>query len=640
MTASKPAEGRAARVSLPRLRTAGVLAAAAAALAVCAAPASATCGAPVLTGVTATVTCSPGTGQSVSVPAHVGGLTLTAGGGVGGTAFLSPFSGSGGVVRGTYVHAGPFTLTVDVGSNGADAFGINGGAGGAPGGGAGTDSPLFGGGGAGGGGYSRITDGATTLMTAAGGGGSGSSGQFGPGGAGGGGNAGSFTEDGQPGGLCAIPPCVAPAGGGASTTAPGAGESTTSVAGHVNGSSGSGSTGGDAGPVTGGGGGGGGCFGGGGGGTTLNGLGDGGGGGGGGSSCADASLTNVGHPSLSQTNGTVTVSYVVPTAAAVTSASGANFAFGIASAFTITSTGQPGATVSLDDPADLPPGLSFTAGPAGSNYGTISGTPTGALGSSVVTARATNGVGADDTQALTVHVGAASPAGITSTGPANFALGTAGSYSITGAGSPPPTISLDNPAALPAGLTFTAGSAGTGTATIAGTPTAAGSFTVTVRSHNGSGTDATQSLLVKVTAPAGTPSSGGGYLSLGGSGGHPPVTPSSTGVGVTLGCAGAAGTTCSGQVSVTIKERVRGGKILAVKAAKTKTKTVKVGTAKYTIKAGHLKVIKVKLNRTGRKLLKRFHKLKVKVTVAVTTANGLKQAASKKVTIKAKKKKH
>lgn len=134
-----------------------------------------------------------------------------------------------------------------------------------------------------------------------------------------------------------------------------------------------------------------------------------------------------------------------------------------------------------------------------------------------------------------------------------------------------------------------------------------------------------------------TQSLGGGSLSLGSSG--PPVTATSSAVTVTLDCTGASGKTCTGQVSVFVRERNRGGKVLAVltRLRKSKTRTVKVlvGLATYTIAAGQIKTVTVALNATGRSLLKRFHRLTVAVNVNVSTTNGLSQVASKTVSIKA-----
>jgi hypothetical protein len=94
-------------------------------------------------------------------------------------------------------------------------------------------------------------------------------------------------------------------------------------------------------------------------------------------------------------------------------------------------------------------------------------------------------------------------------------------------------------------------------------------------------------------------------------------------VSVKLGCVGSAGTTCTGQVAATTRVR-------------HKRKPVVVGLARYTITAGHVKVVRVKLNKRGRRLLKAQLRLKVTVVVKVLTTNGLTQAVTKRVTLKAR----
>ncbi len=216
---------------------------------------------------------------------------------------------------------------------------------------------------------------------------------------------------------------------------------------------------------------------------------------------------------------------------------------------------------------------------------------------------------------------------ITSTGPAVFTIGAGGSYRITATGTPSPTLSLDDPSDLPAGLTFTSS---TGSATISGTPSGpARTVTVTVRAHGG-GSDATQSLAVEIAG--GTVSTGGGTVSAGGGAPAPPVStttsPSGTPVvGVQLACTGPASSSCGGQVAVTTK-------------VKHHKKPVVVGRATYTIQAGQVKIVKVTLNGKGRKLLKKHHRLKVTVVISVTTTNGLRHAATETITLRQHKHKH
>ncbi|HMF98824.1 MAG TPA: putative Ig domain-containing protein, partial [Vicinamibacterales bacterium] len=98
------------------------------------------------------------------------------------------------------------------------------------------------------------------------------------------------------------------------------------------------------------------------------------------------------------------------------------------------------------------------------------------------------------------------PPTFTSASTASWTVGSSNVFSITTSGSPTATITLSG--ALPAGLSF---SGGTGTASISGTPTAAGSTTVTLTATNILGT-ATQTLTLDVQ-PGSSPPPG-------------PVTPS------------------------------------------------------------------------------------------------------------------
>jgi hypothetical protein len=137
----------------------------------------------------------------------------------------------------------------------------------------------------------------------------------------------------------------------------------------------------------------------------------------------------------------------------------------------------------------------------------------------------------------------------------------------------------------------------------------------------------------------GTMSISGGSLSLGSGLSTASVIATSDAAAVTLDCTGSSGKSCAGQVSLYVRERTRGGKVLAVlslrRFGEMHTAKAIVGVANYTIAAGQIKTLTVALDRTGRRSLKRFHRLAVVVNVSVSTASGLSQAASKTVTIKA-----
>ncbi len=74
-------------------------------------------------------------------------------------------------------------------------------------------------------------------------------------------------------------------------------------------------------------------------------------------------------------------------------------------------------------------------------------------------------------------------AAITSANNATFVVGTPGSFTVTTAGYPPP--SLSDTGTLPAGVTFVDNQNGTGT--LSGTPTANGVYSISFTAQNGTG---------------------------------------------------------------------------------------------------------------------------------------------------------
>lgn len=125
--------------------------------------AAAACSAPVVAGGTATITCPTGVDQTVTIPEGVISATFIARGGYGGTnAFGLPSGGASSGISATYAAAGPYTLSIDVGTRGGlPSFGTIAGAGGVPGGGDGAsgffdqETGFFIAAGAGGGGAPR-----------------------------------------------------------------------------------------------------------------------------------------------------------------------------------------------------------------------------------------------------------------------------------------------------------------------------------------------------------------------------------------------------------------------------------------------------------------------------------------------------
>ena len=85
---------------------------------------------------------------------------------------------------------------------------------------------------------------------------------------------------------------------------------------------------------------------------------------------------------------------------------------------------------------------------------------------------------------------------ITSANSATFAAGVAGTFTVTTTGTPTP--SLNETGTLPSGVTFKDN--GNGTAALSGTPGSgtAGTYTLTIKAHNGVGTDALQTFSLTV----------------------------------------------------------------------------------------------------------------------------------------------
>jgi formylglycine-generating enzyme required for sulfatase activity len=121
--------------------------------------------------------------------------------------------------------------------------------------------------------------------------------------------------------------------------------------------------------------------------------------------------------------------------------------------------------------------------------GYIFGTPTTA-GTFTFTVQATNTVGSD-TKQLSITITGDTPT-ITTEKLLNWIAGTAYSQTLAAVSTTPVTWSLDS-GTLPTGLSLA------GTGIITGTPTAAGTFTFTVKATNAEGSD-TKSLSIKIAA--------------------------------------------------------------------------------------------------------------------------------------------
>ena len=142
-----------------------------------------------------------------------------------------------------------------------------------------------------------------------------------------------------------------------------------------------------------------------------------------------------------------------------------------------------------------------------------------------------------------------------------------------------------------------------------------------------------------VQIPASPPPPSNGHTSVG----HAKVK--GTTASVRVSCTGAAGATCKLSFRMTVTEKFRGHKIIAVtarKKPKTRKVVVTVGSARgITLTAGQSNVVKISLNSKGKALLKSRHTLKVTLDVTQSLGGGRSHTLSQKVTFhKPKHKKH
>ncbi|HEX4034493.1 MAG TPA: hypothetical protein VHX66_08625 [Solirubrobacteraceae bacterium] len=112
---------------------------------------------------------------------------------------------------------------------------------------------------------------------------------------------------------------------------------------------------------------------------------------------------------------------------------------------------------------------------------------------------------------------------------------------------------------------------------------------------------------------------------------------SGTTVSIPITCKGE--TNCTVALKLTVTETLRHHRVIAISARKAKIthKTVTVGTAKATIKAGHKQTVRIGLNRTGRKALAARHRLATKLTVTRRIAGKNRTVSTQEVTFKARK---
>ena len=134
------------------------------------------------------------------------------------------------------------------------------------------------------------------------------------------------------------------------------------------------------------------------------------------------------------------------------------------------------------------------------------------------------------------------------------------------------------------------------------------------------GTFAGPDATVHIPATPPPPSPGDGHTSVG----HAKVK--GTTASVRVSCTGATGATCKLAFRMTVTEKLRGHKMIAVtarKQPKTRKVVVTVGSARgLTLIAGQSKVVKISLNGRGKRLLASRHTLKVTLDVTQILGGG------------------
>ena len=218
-------------------------------------------------------------------------------------------------------------------------------------------------------------------------------------------------------------------------------------------------------------------------------------------------------------NATQSFTLTVGQGPVITSANATTFSIGSVGTFTVTALGTPSPTFS--ESGALPSGVTF------SSFGVLTGTPAAGTGGSYpISIIASNGIAPNSIQSFTLTV--VQGAAITSANHTTFAVGAAGTFTVTASGSPAPTFSETG--ALPTGVTLTPAGL------LSGTPAAGtgGSYPITITASNGNLPNATQNFTLTV--------------------GQAPVNTSTNHATFTVGAAGTFSVTANGSPAPTFSE--------------------------------------------------------------------------------------
>jgi hypothetical protein len=119
------------------------------------------------------------------------------------------------------------------------------------------------------------------------------------------------------------------------------------------------------------------------------------------------------------------------------------------------------------------------------------------------------------------------------------------------------------------------------------------------------------------------------------------VSVSGTSAKANVLCSGPSGGKCKLTVNLTVTELFRHNRLVSVTArAKTKKRVLVVGSGRIELNAGESGVLNVGLNAAGKRLLARFHVLKVALQLSGTTAGQSTSGLPRTLTFKSPKHKH
>jgi hypothetical protein len=104
---------------------------------------------------------------------------------------------------------------------------------------------------------------------------------------------------------------------------------------------------------------------------------------------------------------------------------------------------------------------------------------------------------------------------------------------------------------------------------------------------------------------------------------------------IRLGCQGATGEVCGGLLTAATVETIKAGRPVAISArVRLRRLTHVIALRGYTIVAGGTATLRIGLDGPGARLLKRFGRLPVRLTLTQFTASGTKTVASRRVTVR------